>query len=81
MIKEFINDIKNIDLKIISVMNVGFKVALLILLFASYILTLYSTYPISHIAYLSGLNLFRLSLTCVSAFFICGITVNKLKKI
>lgn len=79
MIREFIKDVKNIDLKIIAVMNLGFKVALLILLLASYILTLYSTYPISHIAYLSGLNLFKLSLTCASAFFICGITINRLK--
>lgn len=78
MIKEFINDIKNIDSKIMSVMVHGFKVSLIISLMACYVLALYSTYPISHVAYLSGLNLFRLGLTCLVAFFTCGMGVNKI---
>ena len=39
MIKEFINDFKNIDSKIMNVMNYGFKVSLIISLFSGYILT------------------------------------------
>ena len=80
MIKEFINDFKNIDSKIMNVINIGFKVSLIISLFSGYILTLYSTYPISHIAYLCGLNLFRLSLTCLVAFITCGMSTNKIIK-
>ena len=80
MIKNFINEIKNIDSKIITVMIYGFKVSLLILLIACYILALYSTYPISHVAYLSGLNIFKLSLTCFSSFFTCGFGINKIKQ-
>ena len=80
MIKEFINDFKNIDSKIMNVINIGFKVSLIISLFSGYILTLYSTYPISHIAYLCGLNLFRLSLTCIATFITCGMSTNKIIK-
>ena len=79
MIKEFINDIKNVDKKIVLVMNKGFIISFLILLFASYILVLYTTYPFSHVAYLCGLYLFKLSFTCFSAFFVCGMVINKLK--
>ena len=79
MIKNFVVEFKNIDLKIMIIMNKGFKVSLVILLLACYVLTLHSTYPISHIAYFCGLNLFKLGLTCVSAFFVCGIAVNKIK--
>ncbi len=80
MIKEFINDYKKIDLKIISVMNLGFKISILILLLACYVLALYNTYPVSHIAFLSGLNLFKLSLTFLSAFFTCGMAVDKIRQ-
>lgn len=80
MIKEFINDIKNIDLKIINVMKLGFKISLLILLLSCYVLALYSTYPFSHVAFFSGLNLFKLSLTCFSAFFTGGMAINKIRQ-
>ncbi len=80
MIKTFFNDIKTIDKKIINIMITGFKISLIIALLAVYILALYNTYPISHVAYLSGLNLFKLSLTCVVAFFICGFSIDKLFK-
>ena len=80
MIKEFINDFKNIDSKVMNVMNNGFKISLIISLFSGYILTLYSTYPISHIAYLCGLSLFKLSLTCIATFITCGMSTNKIIK-
>lgn len=57
----------------------GFKFSLLIALFSAYILSLYSTYPFSHIAYLSGLNIFRSSLSCAVAIFICGFAIDKIK--
>ena len=79
MIKDFINDIKNVDFKIKNLMTYGFKISFLILLFSCYVLALYSTYPISHVAFLSGLNIFKLALTCFSAFFVCGMAVNALK--
>lgn len=56
----------------------GFKFSLIIALVSVYILALYNTYPFSHVAYLSGLLLFKLSLTCVVAFFICGFAINKI---
>ena len=80
MIKKFINDIKTIDLKVVSVMNIGFIVSLLILLLACYVAVLYNTYPFSHVAYLVFLNLFKLSVTCVSSFFTCGVAINYLMK-
>ena len=79
MIKEFINDFKKTDLKIISVMNKGFIVSLLILLLACYVLALYSTYPFSHVALFSSINLFKLSLTCLVSFLTCGMVIDKIK--
>ena len=80
MIKDFINDIKNVDFEIKNLMMYGFKISLLILLLACYVLVLYSTYPISHIAYICGLNIFKLALTCFSAFFVCGMGINTIKQ-
>lgn len=79
MIKTLLEDIKNIDKKIIKIMLYGFKFSLLISLLAIYILSLYNTYPFSHVAYLSGLLVFKLSLTCLVSFFICGFAINKIK--
>ena len=80
MIKKFVLDLKNIDFKIFDVMNKGFKISLVILLIASYVLALYIAYPFSHIAYFCGLSLFRLSITSFSVFLVCGIAVNKMNK-
>ena len=80
MIKTFFNDVKNIDKKIISIMLNGFKFSLVIALLSVYVLVLYNTYPFSHVAYFSGLNLFKLSLTCAVAFFICGFAVDRIKQ-
>ena len=80
MIKNFILDFKKIDSKILNVMNYGFIVSLLISLISCFILSLYSTYPISHIAYLCGLSLFRLSITSFSVFLVCGIAVDKINE-
>lgn len=79
MIKTFLKDIKNLDKKIVTTMFSGFKVSLLISLISLYIVVLYSTYPFSHVALLSGLLMFKLSLTCFVAFFICGFAVDKIK--
>lgn len=79
MIKSFLEDVKNIDKKIVNTMFDGFKISLLISLLALYILTLYNAYPFSHIAYLSGLLTFKLGLTCVVSVFICGFTIDKIK--
>ena len=78
MIKIFLNDIKNIDKKIISFILLGFRFSLLVSLFSTYILALYNSYPFSHIAYLCGLLTFKLSLTCFVSFFTCGFAVNKI---
>ena len=80
MIKGIVNNIRNIDKKIITFMFKGFKISLLILLFSCYILSLYSTYPFSHISYLSGLNLLKLGINCFISFFICGFAINTLKR-
>ena len=81
MIKEFFNEYKKIDLKIFNIMIKGFIISLLILLLACYVLALYSTYPFSHVALFTCLNLFKLSLTCFSAFFTCGIAINKIRQL
>lgn len=79
MIKIVLENIKSIDKKIVKIMCMGFKISLLISLLSCYILSLYNTYPISHVAYLCGLNLFKLGLTCLVSFFTCGFAIDKIR--
>lgn len=47
---------------IVKAMKVGFKISFVLCLFATFILSLYNTYPTSHIIYDSSLILFRTGL-------------------
>ena len=62
MINKLILEIKNMDMPIVKAMKVGFKISFVLCLFATFILSLYNTYPISHIIYDSSLILFRTGL-------------------
>lgn len=79
MINKMYNDIKSIDKSIISIMFSGFKVSLIVALIASYTLYLYSTYPISHIAFESGILIFKTSLSILSACFVSALAINIIK--
>ena len=78
MLQKIILEIKNIDKKIFKLMINVFKVAILIAIFATYILALYIFNPITNLIFQIGLQLFKCSLMCISIAFICGFAFNKI---
>ena len=80
MIKRLIDNIKNIDKKILRIMNIGFEFSFVICIVSSLICLSYILNPISHILYNSGIILFKTGLTFASAFFVCAFAIDKIKK-
>ena len=79
MINKLILEIKNMDMPIVKAMKVGFKISFVLCLFATFILSLYNTYPISHIIYDSSLILFRTGLFFAVFSFMSAFVINKIK--
>ena len=80
MIKKLINNIKNIDKKVLKIMIHGFKFSFSICALSGLISLYYISTPISHILYNSGIILFKTGLTFASAFFVSGFAIDKIKK-
>ena len=80
MVKEFINEIKNLEKDIKKIMYKGFNFCYGILIISALILLFYILNPISYIIFESGIVLFKASLTFVACFFIGGVFTNKIKK-
>ena len=79
MINKLILEIKNMDMPIVKAMKVGFKISFVLCLFATFILSLYNTYPISHVIYDSSLILFRTGLLLAVSSFMSALVINKIK--
>lgn len=79
MFKNFVLEIKNMDKSIVKVMKTFFSFSFVLCLFSVFILSLYNTYPFSHIVYYSGLILFRTSLFFTVSSFMCAFVINKIK--
>lgn len=79
MVNKIILEIKNMDMSIARAMKVGFKVSFLLCLFSTFILSLYNTYPISHIIYDSSLILFRTGLFFAVSSFMSALVINKIR--
>lgn len=79
MINKLILEIKNMDMPIVNAMKVGFKISFVLCLFATFILSLYNTYPTSHIIYDSSLILFRTGLFFAVSSFMSAFVINKIK--
>ena len=79
MINKLILEIKNMDMPIVKAMKVGFKISFILCLFATFILSLYNTYPTSHIIYDSSLILFRTGLFFAVSSFMSAFVINKIK--
>ena len=80
MIKKLIDNINNIDKKIIKIMIFGLNCSFMICIISCAISLSYILNPISHILYNSGIILFKTGLTFASAFFVCGFAIDKIKK-
>jgi len=81
MIKKLIDNVKNIDKKILKIMNIGFKFSFIICVISCAVSLSYILNPISHILFNSGIILFKTGLTFASAFFVCGFAMDKIKKL
>ena len=80
MIKKIIDNIKNIDKKILKIMFLGFKLSFIICILSCAISLSYILNPISHITYNSGLILFKTGITFAVSFFISAFAMDKIKK-
>lgn len=80
MIKRLIDNIKNIDKKVLKIMIHGFKFSFSICVLSCIISLSYISNPISHILYNSGIILFKTGLTFATVFFVCGFAMDKIKK-
>ena len=80
MVQNFISKITNIDKSILKVIKIIFKISFSICIIAILILSMYIFNPISHITYLAGLQLFKSSLMIAVFGFICGISIDILRK-
>lgn len=80
MIKILIDKIKNLDIKIKRIMNIGFVFSFILAIIA--MLTLY-TYDIFYsipTLFYAGISLFRTSLIFACTFFICAVGFDTIKK-
>ena len=80
MIKNFIDNIKNIEKDTLKIMISGFKFSLIICIISCIISLSYILNPVSHILYYSGIILFKTGLTFGVMFFICAFAMDKIKK-
>ena len=79
MVKNFILNFKNIDLKILNAINKALLLSLITLIISTYILYLYSTYPISFDLLNSSLLIFKASISIMVSGILSGVAVNALK--
>lgn len=65
--------IKNLDLKIVKLMKIGFIISFIMCLLASLLLFTYQFIISMPILFYIGISLFRTSLSFGVTFFICGL--------
>lgn len=78
MTQKFKNILK-FDDKILKIIKYCFIVSLFICTISIIIMLIYNTYYISHDLYLSGIILFKTSLTIAVGSIICAIVINTIK--
>jgi len=72
--------IKNLDLKIVKLMKIGFIISFIICLLSSSLLFTYQFIISMPILFYIGISLFRTSLSFGVTFFICGLGFDTMKK-
>ncbi len=80
MLKEIINSIKNIEIRIKAIMFFGFDFSFVIAIISALVLLFYILNPTYYLIYESGIILFKTSLSFAVAFFICAIVTNNILK-
>ena len=72
--------IKNLDLKIVKLMKIGFIISFIMCLLSSSLLFTYQFILSMPILFYIGISLFRTSLSFGVTFFICGLGFDTMKK-
>lgn len=75
--QEIMNSIKQIDIKILTIVQKGINASLIFCLIASFILATYTTIGEPN-AYYIGISLLKSGLFFIVGFIICGIAFNKI---
>ena len=78
--KKIVEEIKNIDIRIIRIMKSGFKFSFVLCLIFTYVLYLYTLNPISHTFFNIGYLGVRCSFMFFVSFFIGGFASNIIRK-
>jgi hypothetical protein len=76
----FLDKFKNLDIKIIKLMKVGFIFSFILCILSSIILYTYEFFYSLPILFFIGISLFRTSLSFGVTFFICGIGFDTVSK-
>ena len=80
MLNKVINNFKNLNKKIKTIMKYGFTFSLIFCLFSVFILYTYHTLNNSPLIFTVGTILFKTSLMFFVDFIICGIAFDTIKK-
>ena len=78
--KKILEELKNFDKEILKVMKSGIRFSFVFCLFATLILSLYTSIHIPKLFYV-GISLFQSSLFFLVAFIAYGFIFNKMKKL
>lgn len=78
--KNLLFNFKNIDTNLLKISKIGIRYSFLITIFSVIILLIYTYINSSINLYYIGLNLLKLSFTCISAFIINTLIFDKIKK-
>ena len=81
MIKKFLlNEFKQIDDKIMKMINIGLGISLLIGTIGIALILIYNSYSCSYDTFKAGFILIKTSLTFSAQFVACGLGCNKIRK-
>ncbi|MBR2786580.1 MAG: hypothetical protein IKD76_03700 [Clostridia bacterium] len=78
-IKEIVKNMKNIDKKVLRIVQTGIKFSFVFCLIASFLLVTYTTRETLN-AYYIGMSLFKSSLFFIVGFIACGVAFNSIMK-
>jgi len=80
IINQLIDKIKNLDKKIIKIMDFGFIFCFILCIISTITLITYNYFYSLPNLYYTGISLFKTALMFASMFFICGIGFDTIKK-
>ena len=80
MIKKFLNEFKQLNTKVIRIVNIGLCVSLAIGIFGILLIIIYDTYSGLYDLYKAGYILIKTALIFSAQFVSCGLVFDKILK-